>query len=243
MLNLQNISWTAPDHTPVLHNINLVIKKGRLTVLTGPNGSGKTTLFKLVAGLLPAQSGRILLDGEDITPLDVTQRARQGVCLAFQQPVSFKGLTIGRLLELAAGEALDEGQRGAILDQVGLAWEEYQGRPADGSLSGGERKRVEIATVLARPGRLLLFDEPEAGLDLWSLTGLLSVFHALRERRDKGLLLISHQARLLEAADEIVVLAGGRIVGQGPPARVLPSLAAENRGPLPRGGGEAQSLL
>lgn len=239
MLNLQNIYWAAPDNTPVLRGINLAIKKGRLTVLTGPNGSGKTTLFKLVAGLLPPQSGRILLDGEDITPLDVTQRAQRGVCLAFQQPVSFKGLTIGRLLELAAGEALDEGQRCAILSQVGLAWEEYKDRPADGSLSGGERKRVEIATVLARPGRLLLFDEPEAGLDLWSLTGLLDVFHTLRECRDKGMLLISHQARLLEAADEIIMLAGGRIVGQGPPARILPGLTAENHGPRPRGGGEA----
>lgn len=230
MLELQNITWSTPGGARVLEDVSLTVKSGGLTVITGPNGGGKTTLAKLIAGTEPPESGRILLDGEDITPLNVTQRARQGVCFAFQQPVRFKGLTVGRLLELAAGRPLGEEQACALLSRVGLCGPEYISRQADASLSGGEMKRVEIATVLARPGRLFLFDEPEAGIDLWSFSGLTAAFRALRDQRDRALLLISHQERILEIADEIIVLSGGKIARQGPAARVLPQLMEKSEG-------------
>lgn len=224
MLELRDIKWSAPDGARVLDGVDLTVKSGGLTVITGPNGGGKTTLAKLVAGVEAPESGRILLDGDDITGLDVTQRARKGVCFAFQQPVRFKGIPVRRLLELAAGESLTEAQVCALLNQVGLCGQEYMGRQVDASLSGGEIKRVEIATVLARPGKLFLFDEPEAGIDLWSFSGLISAFQSLRDRRDKALLLISHQERILEIADEIIVLSGGKVAQRGPAPEILPQL-------------------
>ncbi len=229
MLALQNVSWSAPGGGRVLDGVSLSVKKGGLTVITGPNGGGKTTLAKLVAGVESPEEGRILLDGEDVTGLDVTQRARRGICFAFQQPVRFKGFTVHRLLELAAGKKMREQEVCGLLSQVGLCGREYCGRQVDASLSGGEIKRVEIATVLARPGKLFLFDEPEAGIDLWSFSGLISTFQSLRDRRDKALLLISHQERILEIADEIVVLSGGRVAQKGPAQQVLPSLMENNQ--------------
>lgn len=210
MLQLSNLTWAPAGGSPVLQGVNLTAKTGKLTAITGPNGGGKTTLLRLVAGIMPPTSGRICLNGEDITALDVTSRARRGVSLAFQQPVSFKGLQVGRLLELAAGRPLEKEEAAALLSQVGLPVA-FAARPADATLSGGERKRVELATVLARPGRLLLFDEPEAGIDLWGFSGLLSVFQALRAAGDKALLLITHQQRILEIADEVYILAEGKV--------------------------------
>lgn len=229
MLELRNISWKAPGGEQVLDGIDIGVRAGRLTAVTGPNGSGKSTLLKIIAGLENPSGGEILLDGEDMAGLDMTQRAQKGLCLAFQQPVRFKGFTVGRLLELAAGTPLSQEQACALLAQVGLCSREYLGRQVDGGLSGGEMKRVEICTVLARKGRLLLFDEPEAGIDLWSFSGLVSVFQALKRQGDKALLLVSHQERILEAADEILVLEKGKITEKGPPEKILPKLEGQGR--------------
>ena len=169
MLELQHISWTAPGGSQVVRDVSFSVPEGKLTVITGPNGGGKTTLAKLIAGIETPDSGKILLDGQDITPLDVTQRARAGVSFAFQQPVRFKGFTVRRLLELAAGKPLPASGVCEMLGRVGLCGREYLDREVDATLSGGEMKRIEIATVLARHTKLSLFDEPEAGIDLWSL--------------------------------------------------------------------------
>ena len=175
MLELQHISWTAPGGSQVLRDVSLTIPEGKLTVITGPNGGGKTTLAKIIAGIETPDSGKIFLDGKDITGLDVTQRAREGVSFAFQQPVRFKGFTVRKLLELSAGKTLTSSAVCELLGRVGLCGREYLDREVDATLSGGEIKRIEIATVLARHTRLSLFDEPEAGIDLWSFT--LSLIH------------------------------------------------------------------
>ena len=173
MLKLENLTWSAPGGGQVLRGINLTVPDGKLTVITGPNGGGKTTIAKLVAGLESPSTGRILLDGEDITSLDVSSRAKKGISYAFQQPVRFKGLTVQDLLELAGGGSLPEDQLCSILSRVGLCAREYIHREVDATLSGGEIKRIEIATVLARHSRLSIFDEPEAGIDLWSFQNLI----------------------------------------------------------------------
>ncbi len=177
-----------------------------------------------MAGLETPDSGRILLDGEDITPLDVTSRARKGVSYAFQQPVRFKGLTVRDLLELAGGGQLDEDTLCAILSRVGLCAREYISREVDATLSGGEIKRIEIATVLARKSRLWIFDEPEAGIDLWSFQNLIQVFQELRKDLEGAVVVISHQERILSIADELVVISGGRVQDQGPGEKLLPGL-------------------
>lgn len=226
MLELQHLSWTAPGGNRVIQDVSLTIPDGKLTVLTGPNGGGKTTLAKLIAGLETPDSGAILLDGEDITGLDVTQRARRGVSFAFQQPVRFKGFTVRKLLELAAGNPLSEKQVCYSLSRVGLCSRDYIDREVDATLSGGEIKRIEIATVLQRHTRLSLFDEPEAGIDLWSFQNLISVFESLRGKVDGSLLIISHQERILQIADEITVIAGGTVRQSGPAGEVLPGVLA-----------------
>ncbi len=227
MLILKGIAWNLPEGREILHPLDLTIPDGKLTVVTGPNGGGKTTLAKVIAGILTPSSGQILLDGEDITPLDVTQRARKGISFAFQQPVRFKGLTVRDLLELAAGRSLSESELCGLLGQVGLCAPEYAGRQTDASLSGGEIKRIEIATVLARGARISVFDEPEAGIDLWSFASLIDTFKRLQSGLSGSLLIISHQERILNIADEIVVIADGRVRSQGPRQQVLPALLAD----------------
>ncbi len=227
MLSLKHIALDLPDGAELIRDISLDIPEDRVVVVTGPNGGGKTTLAKVIAGILTPCSGQILLDGEDITPLDVTQRAQRGIGFAFQQPVRFKGLTVRDLLELAAGRSLSEAELCGLLGQVGLCAPEYENRQTDASLSGGEIKRIEIATVLARGARISVFDEPEAGIDLWSFASLIDTFKRLQSSLSGSLLIISHQERILNIADEIVVIADGRVRSHGPREQVLPALMAD----------------
>ena len=224
MLELKRISWDLPDGGEILRHIDLTVPDGKLIVVTGPNGGGKTTLAKLIAGLETPSGGSIWLDGQDITGLDVTQRARLGIAYAFQQPVRFKGITVRMLLELAAGGSLKENEACAFLAKVGLCAREYIDREVNASLSGGEIKRIEIATVLARGARLSIFDEPEAGIDLWSFSSLIDAFGELRGKLSGSLLIISHQERILNIADEIIVIADGGVRVSGPREDVLPKL-------------------
>ncbi len=225
MLELENIVWSLPTGEEILKGVSLEIPDGKLTVITGPNGGGKTSLAKIISGIEQPTSGSIILNGEDITQLDVTERARRGIGYAFQQPVRFKGLTIHNLLELAAGEPLNEEALCSLLGKVGLCAHDYINREADASLSGGEIKRVEIATLLARRGlRLTVFDEPEAGIDLWSFNGLIEVFQQLKNHSGQSMLIISHQERILEIADNIVVIADGKVRMNGKGEKVLSEL-------------------
>ena len=224
MLQLQNIAWSAPDGERILKGVTLTVPDDALMVITGPNGGGKTTLAKVIAGLEKPESGRILLDGEDITDLNITERARRGVSYAFQQPVRFKGLVVRQLLELAAGETLSEARLCDVLSQVGLCAREYIDREVNATLSGGEIKRIEIATVLLRHSRLTIFDEPEAGIDLWSFNNLIAVFQSLRSTLHGSMVIISHQERILQIADEIAVISGGELTHQGKAQEILPEL-------------------
>ncbi len=225
MLELQNVVWSLPDGEKIINGITMHADAGKLTVVTGPNGGGKTSIAKLTAGLYTPTEGKIFLDGQDVTGLDITQRAKLGITYAFQQPVHFKGLKVRDLLEISAEDTLDEPKICGYLSKVGLCARDYIDRAVDASLSGGEIKRIEIAIALARKNaRLLVFDEPEAGIDLWSFTSLIEVFRALREERNRALLVISHQERILEIADELVVIASGRVRTSGPRDEVLPTL-------------------
>ena len=224
MLQLQDIAWSAPDGERILKGVSLTVPDDTLMVITGPNGGGKTTLAKVIAGLERPESGRILLDGEDITDLNVTERAKRGVSYAFQQPVRFKGLVVRQLLELAAGEKLSEARLCDVLSQVGLCAREYIDREVNATLSGGEIKRIEIATVLLRHSRLSIFDEPEAGIDLWSFNNLITVFQSLRSTLHGSMVIISHQERILQIADEIAVISGGELTHQGKAEEILPEL-------------------
>lgn len=223
MLELKDLVWCLPDGEPIINGVSYKANS-RLTVITGPNGGGKTSLAKLIAGVEVPTSGSILLDGEDITALDITQRAKKGVAFAFQQPVRFKGLTVRDLLELAAGEKMNDGALCSLLGKVGLCAEEYIDREMSAALSGGEAKRIEIATVLARKAKLSVFDEPEAGIDLWSFSRLVETFEEIRNSSKGSLVVISHQERILSIADDIVVIADGRVRTAGPREEILPSL-------------------
>lgn len=215
MLMLQNISWTAPDGRQILKNLNLTIPEKKLVVITGPNGSGKTTLARIIAGIERPSTGKILLDGADITDRNVTERARAGISFAFQQPVRFKGITVRHLIDTAAGKPLDDHALCDILGSVGLCAKNYLDREVNSTLSGGEMKRIEIATVLARRTAISVFDEPEAGIDLWSFKSLIHVFQSIHDNLSGTLVIISHQERILRIADEIVLLADGTVQRRG----------------------------
>lgn len=231
MLTLEHLAWSLPDGTDIVKDVSLTAKDGKLVVVTGPNGGGKTSLAKLVAGLHTQTSGKIIFDGKDISNLNITERARLGIAYAFQQPVRFKGLTVRDLLEIAAGHELSEDELCDLLGRVGLCADEYIDRELDSGLSGGEMKRVEIASVLARRAPLCIFDEPEAGIDLWSFARLVETFQDLRASRQSTLLVISHQERILSIADEIVVIADGRVRQAGPASLILPMLLADESTP------------
>ncbi len=230
MLEIKNLSFAVDDaeQKAIIHDISLTVGKGKFVVITGPNGGGKSTLAKLIAGIEKPTSGHIFLDNVDMTDKSITERAHMGVSYAFQQPVKFKGITVLDLLRIAAGQELSVTEACAYLSEVGLCARDYIHREVNGSLSGGELKRIEIATVLARGTTLALFDEPEAGIDLWSFKSLIEVFeHMRRANRDRTILVISHQERILNIADEIIVLGGGRIMNQGKREDVLPTLLGE----------------
>lgn len=224
MIQLNNIAWSIPDGDEIIKGIDLILDDGKLVVVTGPNGGGKTSLAKLIAGIENISSGNIIFDGKDITELDVTERAKCGIAFAFQQPVRFKGLTVRDLLELASDEPLSHTEACNLLGKVGLCANNYLDRELNSSLSGGEIKRIEIASVLARKAKLSIFDEPEAGIDLWSFSKLVETFEELRSQQTGTLLVISHQERILSIADEIVVIADGRVRAAGPRDEILPSL-------------------
>ena len=228
MLELRNITFAVNSdgiQKEILHNLNLVVEDRKLLVITGPNGSGKSTLAKLIAGIEKPTAGRILLDGEDITDAGITDRAKMGIAYAFQQPVRFKGIQVLTLLRIAAGKKLSISEACEYLSEVGLCARDYINREVNASLSGGELKRIEIATVMARAARLTVFDEPEAGIDLWSFQNLIKVFEGMRKNiKDSSILIISHQERILNIADEIVVLSDGKLVAHGPKDEILPGL-------------------
>ena len=227
MLTLENISFEVQaekGQKEIIRNMNLTIDDRKFVVITGPNGGGKSTLAKLIAGIEKPTAGRIYFDGQDITDKNITERANLGISFAFQQPVRFKGIQVLDLIRLAAKKKLAPVDACQYLSEVGLCAKDYINREVNGSLSGGELKRIEIATVLARGTKMSVFDEPEAGIDLWSFQNLIQVFERMRERTDGSILIISHQERILNIADEIVVIADGRIKKQGPKDEVLPEL-------------------
>ena len=223
MLELQHISFETDDNKEILHDINLTVNE-RFVAVTGPNGGGKSTLAKVIAGIYKPTSGRILLDGQDITDMSITDRANAGISYAFQQPVRFKGLKVKDLLSLAAGKQASVTEACSYLSEVGLCARDYIDRELNDSLSGGELKRIEIAMVLARGTKLSVFDEPEAGIDLWSFQNLIRVFEKMYEQTRGSILIISHQERILNIADKIVVIKDGRIGKIGPRAEILPAL-------------------
>ena len=223
MLELKNLSFTVEGEKEILSGIDLIIPENKFVVITGPNGGGKSTLAKIIAGVILPTAGTIELDGEDITGWNVTQRARHGIAYAFQQPVCFKGIRVLDLLRIASGKDLSVASACSYLSEVGLCARDYINREVNASLSGGELKRIEIATVIARKARLTVFDEPEAGIDLWSFQNLIKIFENLRkEIQDSSVVIISHQERILKIADEIVVLENGRIKYSGEGSEVLP---------------------
>ena len=229
MLELQHICYDVEqdgEDKGILRDIDLTIDE-RFVAITGPNGGGKSTLAKIIAGIYTPTSGRILLDGEDITGLDITQRARRGVSFAFQQPVRFKGLTVKDLITLASGKNIGVPEACNYLSEVGLCAKDYIDREVDGSLSGGELKRIEIAMIMARGTKLSVFDEPEAGIDLWSFSNLIQVFEHLHEKINGSILIISHQERILNIADRIIVLADGQVRSDGRREEILPQLLGE----------------
>lgn len=222
MLEFKNVSYSVGDKQ-ILKNINLQVSD-RFVAITGPNGSGKSTMAKLVAGIIQPTEGKIYLDGQDITEMSVTDRAKAGISYAFQQPVRFKGITVQYLISLAAGKNTSVADACAYLSEVGLCAKDYINREVNGSLSGGELKRIEIAMVNARGTALSVFDEPEAGIDLWSFNNLIKVFEKMHERTHGTIMIISHQERILNIADKIVVLADGQVVEYGDKDTVFPKL-------------------
>ena len=230
MLTLKNLSLTAADaqgRADIVKNVSLDVEDGKFLVITGPNGGGKTTLAKLIMGLATPTGGQIFLDGEDITGLSITDRAKRGISYSFQQPPRFKGMKVSDLLTIAAGKAHSHDEACSYLTQVGLCARDYLNRDVDTSLSGGEVKRIEIATLLAKNSRLMIFDEPEAGIDLWSFARLTETFRELHEKGGRTILIISHQERIIRLADEIILIANGEIAGRGTADELYPKLLSQ----------------
>ena len=228
MLELKNISYEVTEESQqkeIIKDLSLTIPDNKFIVITGPNGGGKSTLAKLIAGIVTPTAGKLYFNGEDITERSVTERANLGISFAFQQPVRFKGIQVLDLIRIAAKKQLTPADACTYLSEVGLCAKDYINREVNASLSGGELKRIEIATVLARGTQLSVFDEPEAGIDLWSFQNLIRVFERMQEKTDHGsILVISHQERILDIADEIIVIADGQIQQQGAKEDILPSL-------------------
>jgi len=227
MLEVKNLTFQVNENgieRSIVENISFNVEDGEMLVITGPNGGGKSTLAKVLMGIDQASAGQIILDGTDISDYDINHRAEAGIGYAFQQPPRFKGMTVSKLLSLAAGEDLTRDVCCRLLSTVGLCANEYIEREVDGTLSGGEMKRLEIATVLAKPHKLCIFDEPEAGIDLWSFNSLIRVFEKMRDEIQGTILIISHQERILDIADKIVVIANGQVKTIGTKEEVLPEL-------------------
>ena len=235
MLEIRHLSYQVSDESGeelgILNDVSLTIGEHKFVVITGPNGGGKTTLAKAIMGLIRPTSGQILYNGQDITDLSITERARLGISYGFQQPPRFKGLKVRDLLCIAANdENLPKNVCCNYLTQVGLCANDYLDREVDTSLSGGEVKRIEIATVLARKGSLMIYDEPEAGIDLWSFARLTETFNELHQKHDATMIIISHQERIISLADEIIVIAGGAIRHRGTKDAILPLILADTLG-------------
>ncbi len=227
MLELKNISFDVPQgdgEKGILKNVSVKIDDKKFVAITGPNGGGKSTLAKIIAGIYKPTEGQIIFDGQDITDMSITDRAKAGISFAFQQPVKFKGIKVKDLIKLASGNTLSVSSACDYLSEVGLCARDYINRDVDGSLSGGELKRIEIATIIARGTKLSVFDEPEAGIDLWSFKNLIDVFEKMHNEKDASIIIISHQERILNIADEILVLANGEIQAQGKKEDILPEL-------------------
>ena len=233
MLELQHVSYSVTDEvtgkrTDIIRDVSLTIDD-RFVAITGPNGSGKSTLAKIIAGIITPTSGRILFRGQDITDLGISERANLGISYAFQQPVRFKGITVRDLISIAAGKEISVAQACAYLSEVGLCAKEYVNREVNGSLSGGELKRIEIAMINARNTPFAVFDEPEAGIDLWSFGSLITVFERMYEKNKGSILIITHQERILDIADTVIVLSEGRVTAMGSKEEILPDLFGTQR--------------
>ena len=224
---MENLAFSVNENGTkqnILSDVSFDVNDGEMLVITGPNGGGKSTLAKVLMGIEKADSGRVILDGEDITDYDIDERAKAGIGFAFQQPPRFKGMTVDRLISLAAGEQKTEAECCKLLSRVGLCAQEYVKRQVDNTLSGGEMKRLEIATVLARPHKLCIFDEPEAGIDLWSFSMLIQQFEEIKKDDKQSLILISHQERIMQMADRVMVIEDGKVAGLGKREDILPQL-------------------
>lgn len=233
MLEIKNISLDVGDnknHIEILKNVNFAFDEKKLYVITGPNGGGKSSLARVIMGIHKPTEGRILFDDQDITDLDITQRANLGIGYAFQQPPRFKGIKVRELLKIAAGRFADKTDMCRLLHDVGLCSQDYLEREVDGSLSGGELKRIEIATVMAKRLKIAVFDEPEAGIDLWSFQKLGETFKNIHEKYDTTIIIISHQERILSLADQIIVLAEGRIKEVTSKEKIMADIAADSNG-------------
>ena len=223
MLELKDICFSR-DNKNILKNVNLNIDNNKMVVITGPNGSGKSTLAKIIMGIENPDSGNIIFDGKDITKLSITERAKIGIGFAFQQPVRFKGLTVKDLIEISAGNSIKVCDACDVLADVGLCAQEYLNREVNSGLSGGELKRIEIAMLAAKKSKLTIFDEPEAGIDLWSFNNLISVFEKMHDDIKGSIVIISHQERILNIADEIVLITNGKVEKHGTREEVLPQI-------------------
>lgn len=233
MLEVKNLVFHPLDNgveKSIIEDISFTVEDGEMLVITGPNGGGKSTMAKLLMGIEPLDSGHIIMDGVDITDYSIAERANVGIGFAFQQPPRFKGMTVARFLSLAAGAQLPERVCCDLLSGVGLCAREYLNREVDGTLSGGEMKRLEIASVLAKPHKICIFDEPEAGIDLWSFSMLVKQFEELHANKKESLILISHQERIIQMADRIMVIKNGKIDAIGKREQVFPGLVGENTG-------------